>query len=1108
MASSTALGGAPGAACVDGLLRARELKERGNDLCRLLDFAGAAAVYRDALVQVGVGGLPRAERKCLDQNSLGTIGGARGPCAAPRGRGASSGKTARVLGARVAIPPDSSLTHRRFRSVQVDLTHDPSLEASELASQLHSNLSQAQLCIGKLEDASQAAAQALSLDPTNRKARYRLAVAHCQRGSFDGALRLYDEPSQSDATREPNATDARTAEETLLVDRARLLAAFQTLVDEALRETRSVSGSVERTSSSKPASDAPDDVVQTHSVEDRVRALVETLRSDDEDADRAILDALRHLSDLVGPCDVTALRAKAALVACNGHWVVLAHLAAGPPNVSLHAARAIVRACCVGRAGDGSPVCHAGGSAQVLAARILTGLQRGECGVRAAAALALEGLFADRLLSSHLVAASPSAGDASATLAGALLANVDAAATGGAAKSDRRSGDSALAVAALSLRALSRVAATPAGRCQLLGACSKLGPVSTVLRALPGLGASWLDEDSGSAGSAADPALAALASAYNAASADALRCGFRCVASLCARDDLVRAELRRESDARAGPRRAGRDVAAVGLVRLLERLDSVSPKRMVRAGGPSGAAYVLKKYASDYRANPLGADVVGVARAVQATLQQDGTTATSDDDSAASSGVEALLSPPDHEALGRPPLVEALCAVGALAGAGAGVWAQRLAAADVMDVLGATWEYDCAETREAGSRAAALLACRSKLVLKRIVTSGHVTALAAAAVLPASQTGAAGHARARHVSTAALARLSSLCASLDSGELGQLCGGAPKSSVLAHATTLLNDHARNCAAGGAQQREHDVDAAAEFLRAFLDRVATDGDARTVAESSHDLAGIRDGLSALASPGRRDVGDPEPAVGHPTAPEAPRSGAAVPDVVSGKTTPEQSLETSPVRPAPETAAEGDGYDSDGLRVVAESSMWGRGAVKEARLRWLAAPLADRVRWMQTSADVHVFVSVPRGTRGKDVKVDIAAKRLGISLSWLGELLEGPLERPCRASDALWALEHSDKDETLSASVVHIVLPKSGPAFWRSLFEGGVLRKTHLEILQEMVDADEPVQSYDELDPEAQDIVDQLRERQALVAAGHIDLERSFDDFRLVLGDDLG
>jgi hypothetical protein len=43
------------------------------------------------------------------------------------------------------------------------------------------------------------------------------------------------------------------------------------------------------------------------------------------------------------------------------------------------------------------------------------------------------------------------------------------------------------------------------------------------------------------------------------------------------------------------------------------------------------------------------------------------------------------------------------------------------------------------------------------------------------------------------------------------------------------------------------------------------------------------------------------------------------------------------------------------------------------------------------------------------------------------------------------------------------------------------------------------------SVDQLGPEAALLLEELRERQALMASGQWDPERNFDDFRLVLGD---
>lgn len=57
----------------------------------------------------------------------------------------------------------------------------------------------------------------------------------------------------------------------------------------------------------------------------------------------------------------------------------------------------------------------------------------------------------------------------------------------------------------------------------------------------------------------------------------------------------------------------------------------------------------------------------------------------------------------------------------------------------------------------------------------------------------------------------------------------------------------------------------------------------------------------------------------------------------------------------------------------------------------------------------------------------------------------------------------------------------------------------------QLLKEAVEADEPSVGYDDMDEGAREIYEDLRERQAMVSCGMIDLERSFDDFRVVIGD---
>lgn len=62
--------------------------------------------------------------------------------------------------------------------------------------------------------------------------------------------------------------------------------------------------------------------------------------------------------------------------------------------------------------------------------------------------------------------------------------------------------------------------------------------------------------------------------------------------------------------------------------------------------------------------------------------------------------------------------------------------------------------------------------------------------------------------------------------------------------------------------------------------------------------------------------------------------------------------------------------------------------------------------------------------------------------------------------------------------------------------------------HAQILQEAVHCDDDARhgpSVDELGPEAALLLEELRERQELVASGQLDLEHGFDDFRLAIGD---
>lgn len=60
----------------------------------------------------------------------------------------------------------------------------------------------------------------------------------------------------------------------------------------------------------------------------------------------------------------------------------------------------------------------------------------------------------------------------------------------------------------------------------------------------------------------------------------------------------------------------------------------------------------------------------------------------------------------------------------------------------------------------------------------------------------------------------------------------------------------------------------------------------------------------------------------------------------------------------------------------------------------------------------------FSSTPPGTTKRDLAVTIRPDRLTVSLSWAGRVLDGPLHKSVRASDACWALESTGSSSSSS------------------------------------------------------------------------------------------
>mmetsp|Transcript_1584 Transcript_1584/g.4062 ORF Transcript_1584/g.4062 Transcript_1584/m.4062 type:complete len:263 (-) Transcript_1584:657-1445(-) len=165
-------------------------------------------------------------------------------------------------------------------------------------------------------------------------------------------------------------------------------------------------------------------------------------------------------------------------------------------------------------------------------------------------------------------------------------------------------------------------------------------------------------------------------------------------------------------------------------------------------------------------------------------------------------------------------------------------------------------------------------------------------------------------------------------------------------------------------------------------------------------------------------------------------------------------------------------------------------------RKARVRWRNIPHNELLSWTQTSSEVTVTVTLPEGTRAEELQIHIQPTRLKIGLTWFGRVFDGPLARRVKSSDSFWSLLDGD---TLTLSLL-----KDDPTAWRALFEGGAEKSFQAVLSEMMQNSDEPVPSYAELDQETQDLVDELRERQELVAEGVIDPD-IFDDFRLVLSD---
>ncbi|KAF9088507.1 hypothetical protein BGX23_007293 [Mortierella sp. AD031] len=86
-----------------------------------------------------------------------------------------------------------------------------------------------------------------------------------------------------------------------------------------------------------------------------------------------------------------------------------------------------------------------------------------------------------------------------------------------------------------------------------------------------------------------------------------------------------------------------------------------------------------------------------------------------------------------------------------------------------------------------------------------------------------------------------------------------------------------------------------------------------------------------------------------------------------------------------------------------------------------------------KWRQTLVDVDITFQVPKGTRAKDLVVDIKKKSLKAGLRGQTPIIEGTLCKEIKLDDSTWSLE--DQKEI----TIHLEKFK-GTEWWKNVIEG--------------------------------------------------------------------
>lgn len=87
--------------------------------------------------------------------------------------------------------------------------------------------------------------------------------------------------------------------------------------------------------------------------------------------------------------------------------------------------------------------------------------------------------------------------------------------------------------------------------------------------------------------------------------------------------------------------------------------------------------------------------------------------------------------------------------------------------------------------------------------------------------------------------------------------------------------------------------------------------------------------------------------------------------------------------------------------------------------------------DKYVWTQTLEELHMYIPVPKGLKGKDMKITIETTKCHVSIKGQPALVEGEFSEKIKADDSLWTLEDSED----GGKVVHLAIQKwAGQWHW--------------------------------------------------------------------------